>query len=162
MKEKTQTYPRVMYRWIADILIDGTAFSAGSLAMFAVEKGLLRHEHAGRLRIITTRMMGKVAPDTKVKINGALITGWRAETWRMVLYKNATEATKRIKYRFLVEKALDGDRHHPSSLAWLMTEAEAKQVGACNLEAGRIAAYQWLSQLRRERILVEYSGLHRR
>lgn len=159
-KKTTRAYPKVLLRWVGDALADGSAYSESTLAMYAVEKGILRKEHANRFRLMAAFYMRKagISPETTIEPIGVPLDAWTAKTWRKVLYAKAPKPTRRVKYRFLIEKAVKGELHHASSLAWLMTEDEARETGACNLATGRFMAYRWLSRFRRDLIEVNHQG----
>ena len=161
--DDTGPYPKILYRWIGEILPPGEAYTPASLTAFAVGKGILRREHAPMVRLFLERLIIRknMPAEARFERRGKSTEAWFSETWQRLLYAQAPQAPKRLRFQFLIERALDGELHHASSLAWLITETEAWRVGAPNLASGRHMAYQSLSKLRRRRIRIEPDGKRR-
>ena len=157
-----RTYPKIAYRWVADALPgEEAAFNAGSLALFAVERNLLRPEHARPFGIAVRHFINRAAinPESAIHPRGTPNDTWPATTWKKVLYQNSPAYPKPLKYRFLIERALDGEHHHASSLSWLITYQDLIDYGftAPNLATARYWARLALARLRK-RITVEPDG----
>ena len=162
MSTPTRAYPKILYRWVGDLLADEPAHSAGSLTNFAVETGVLRQEHARTFRISATWLMNKakIPAETTIAPHNVPIDAWWASTWQAVLI-GAAPALRPLKYRFLIARATDGQHHHASSLAWLMTQDDLQQhdINAPNLAMARFNARRSFAHLRRKRIAVPATGI---
>ncbi len=160
VQRTTRAYPKIMNRWVADVLADDAAYSPASLAMFAVKQRVLRQEHANRFRIMAGRLVREIPAETEIKPHGIPVEAWWAETWKRVLYKKAPPAPQPPRYRFLIERAVDGEKHHANSLAWLITEADIREQGLDfpTLEAARSMARRGLARIRRKHITVKPDG----
>jgi len=158
----TRVYPKILYRWVGDLLADGAAHSPASLTNLAVEKQVLRSAHARTFRIAVTWLMtkAKIAPQTTISPHNVPIDAWWASTWQAVLH-GAAPASGPLKYRFLIARATDGQHHHASSLAWLMTQDDLQQhdINAPNLATARFNARRSFAQLRRTHIAVPATGI---
>ena len=161
LTKATRIYPVTIYRWVADILPESDTFTPGSLANFAVEQNLLRKEHAKCFRIAVTWWMtrAQIHPQTTIISNGMPIEAWWGKSWKQVINRKVP-AKPKVKYHFLIERAVDGELHHASSLSWLMKPSDLLEhnLNAPNEATARYMARRALARIRRKRIRVPPIG----